>query len=216
MTRLKKGMHTHHTILLTAKKLFYEKGFLDTAVKEICKQADVKLGTFTYYFNTKEVLVSEIYQEYFVKVYTWTSFFENRKMNSLEKNVIATFLYYHIIFCDEKNMRFHYEVLSKQSPYTYLSEILKRIYANIVRDFKLDIDEEELIRIMSADLGMRRELILAYTENKMFNSSLDLAITIYTMMGRLFKIDEKIMNEYIKKAIEFLEKNDLSRIKFLV
>lgn len=216
MARLKKGMHTHHRILLTAKELFYEKGFSDTTVKEICKQANVKLGTFTYYFSTKEVLVSEIYTEYFVKVYTWVSFIENRKMNSLEKNVIATFLYYQIIFCDEKNIRFHYEVLSKQSPYNYLMKIIKRIYANIVRELKLDIDEEELIRIMSADLGVRRELILAYTDNKMFNSSLDLAITIYTMMGRLLKIDEKIMSEYIKKAVEFQEKNDLSHIKFLV
>lgn len=216
MARLKKGIYTHQRILLTAKKLFYEKGFSDTAVKEICKQANVKLGTFTYYFSTKEALVSEIYTEFFVKVYTWVAYIENRKMNSLEKNVIATFLYYKIIFGDEKNMRFHHEVLSKLSPYTYLNKILRRIYANYVRDLNLDIDKEELARIFSADLGIRRELILAYTEKKMFESSLDLSITIYTMLGRLLKFDGKLMNEYINKAVEFNEKNDLTRIKFLV
>ncbi|MFZ7130877.1 MAG: TetR/AcrR family transcriptional regulator [Eubacteriales bacterium] len=216
MARYTKGIITKNYILETAKKIFYEKGYLETTITEICKITNVKLGTFTYYFKTKEALVEEIYAEYLMKHYTYFSNNEQRNTDSLEKNVVATFCYYKIILDNANNTRFHYEVLMNLSIFTFLSKNLRRIYSNFVRDFDLDIDELELTRISSADLGVRRELTLEYIEKEMFESPLDLCITIYTMMGRLFKIKEDIMQSYIKKAIEYIEKHDLSYIKFLV
>lgn len=216
MKRSNKGITTQHKILQTAKELFYNKGFSDATVKEICNQSNVKLGTFTYYYSTKEALISDIYVEYVSRIYSYISYIENRKMNSLEKNTIASFVYYQILFNDDNNVKFHYDVLTKLSIFTILGKSLKRFYSNFAREFNLEIDEKEINRIFSADCGIRRELILGYIENKMFDSPLDLAATIYTMMGRLLKVDEKIIKEYIKSAVEFIEKNDLSHIKLLV
>lgn len=216
MKRSNKGIITQQKILRTAKELFYNKGFSDTTVKEICNQSNVKLGTFTYYYSTKEALISDIYVEYVAKIYSYISHVENRKMNSLEKNTIASFVYYEILFNDDNNVKFHYDVLTKLSIFTVLGKNLRGFYSNFAREFNLNIDEKEIIRIFSADCGIRRELILGFIENKMFDSSLDLVATIYTMMGRLFKIDEKIIKEYIKTGIAFLEKNDITNIKFLV
>lgn len=216
MKRSTKGITTQYKILQTAKELFYNKGFSDTTVKEICNQSNVKLGTFTYYYNTKEALISDIYVEYVSRIYSYISYVENRKMNSLEKNTIASFVYYQILFNDDNNVKFHYDVITKLSIFTILGKSLKRFYSSFAREFNLDIDEKEINRIFSADCGIRRELILGFIENKMFDSSLDMVATIYTMMGRLFKIDEKIIKEYIKSGIEFVEKNDLTNIKFLV
>lgn len=216
MKRSNKGIITQQKILQTAKELFYNKGFSDTTVKEICNQSNVKLGTFTYYYSTKEALISDIYVEYVAKIYSYISHVENRKMNSLEKNTIASFVYYEILFNDDNNVKFHYDVLTKLSIFTVLGKNLRGFYSNFAREFNLNIDEKEIIRIFSADCGIRRELILGFIENKMFDSSLDLVATIYIMMGRLFKIDEKIIKEYIKTGIEFLERNDITNIKFLV
>lgn len=216
MKRSNKGLITQQKILQIAKELFYNKGFANTTVKEICNQANVKLGTFTYYFSTKEALISDIYAEYVMKIYNYIDHVEKRKINSLEKNTIASFVYYQIIFNDDTSIKFHYDLITKLSIYTLLSINLRRFYPNFVRDLNLDIDEREINRIFSADFGIRREFILQFIENKLFDSSLDMTITIYTMMGRLLKIDEKIMKEYIKNAIEFLEKNDLTHIKLLI
>lgn len=216
MKRSTKGMITEKKILETAKELFYNRGFSDTTVKEICNQSNVKLGTFTYYFSTKEALVSDIYAEYIMKIYNYIGYVENRKMNRLEKNTIASFIYYEILFKDDNIVKFHYDILTKLSIFTVVGKNLRRFYSNFARDFNLNIDEKEIIRIFSADCGIRRELILEFIENKLFDNSLDLTITIYTMMGRLLKIDEKIMNEYIERAIEFVKKNDLSHIKLLI
>lgn len=214
--RLNKGLLTELNILNTAKALFYEKGFAKTTVKEICHKTDVKLGTFTYYFKTKEDLVSNIYAEFLMKTYTYATYLENRKMNSLEKNIFANFIYYHLIFSNDKNRKFHYDVLNKYSIIAFLSDNLKRIYKNIVRDFNLDIDEKELERILMSDLGIRRELTLAYIEKDKFDDPLDLAATINLMLARLFTIDEEKTLEYFQKAHEFMAKHDFSRIKFLV
>lgn len=216
MKRSNKGIVTEQKILQTAKELFYNKGFSDTTVKEICNQSDVKLGTFTYYFSTKEALISDIYAEYVMKIYAYIDNVRNRKMTSLEKNTIASFVYYKIIFDDDNCKKFHYDVITKLSIFTVLGKNLRRFYPNFVRELNLDIDEKEITRIFSADFGIRREFILEFVENDLFDSSLDLTITIYTMMGRLLKVDEKIMKGYINNAIEFIEKNDLSHIKLLV
>lgn len=215
MKRSNKGFTTKYNILSCAKELFYLHGYKKTTVTEICNIADVKLGTFTYYFKTKEALVEEIYAEYLMKVYTYVSFIENRRMDSLEKNTISTFLYYRIIFDDPNNVRFHYEVLQNISIFTFLEKNLRRIYANFVTDFDLEIGKKELIRISSADLGVRRELTLEFIEKNSYRSSTDLITTIYIMMGRLFKIDQNIMIKYISRAIRFQKKNDYSSIKFL-
>lgn len=216
MKRSNKGIITYLRILQTAKELFYKKGFANTTVKEICNQSNVKLGTFTYYFSTKEALISDIYAEYIMKIYNCINHVENRKMNSLEKNTIAFFVYDELIFNDPNTIKFHYDVITKLSLYIILSKNLRRFYPSFVKDFNLGIDEKETIRIFSADLGIRREFTLEFVENNLFDSSLDMSTAIYTMVGRLLKIDEKIMNEYIKNATEFLNKNYLAHIKLLI
>jgi len=216
MARINKGIFTKQKILQVAKELYYQKGYCTITVQDICEQADVKLGTFTYYFATKEDLVSEIYSELLVKAYTYANYLEKRPMNHLERNVIATFLYYNTIYKDEQNLKFHYEVFNKMPSYSFFMKNLKRIYRGFIRDLNLDIDDKELLQISTAEIGVRRQLTLEYIENRMFDSHLELVITIYKMMGRLFKIDEPIMNECISRAVEILKKNDLSRIKFLV
>ncbi len=45
-----------------AEQLFIERGFDQTTVKEIADKAGVAKGTFYYYFNTKEELISAILQ----------------------------------------------------------------------------------------------------------------------------------------------------------
>lgn len=216
MARINKGILTKQKILQVAKELYYQKGYCAITVQDICKQADIGFGTFTYYFTTKESLVSEIYSELLVKAYAYANYLAKRPMNHLERNVIATFLYYNTIYKDEQNLKFHYDVFNKISNDIFPMKNLKRIYMGFVRDFNLDIDDKELLQISTAELGVRRQLTLEYIDNRMFDSPLELVITIYKMMGRLFIIDESIINEYISRAVEFLKKNDLSRIKFLV
>ena len=46
-------------LLETAGALFFERGFVDVGVSELCKQADVRPGSFYHFFPSKAALATE-------------------------------------------------------------------------------------------------------------------------------------------------------------
>lgn len=53
-------MDARETILSTAMKLFGEKGFEGTSVRDIAKAAEVNLAMISYYFGSKEKLFEQV------------------------------------------------------------------------------------------------------------------------------------------------------------
>jgi len=57
-----KAQRTKELIYLAALKLFSEKGFEQTTMREIAKKADVAIGGAYYYFQSKEEIVMHFYE----------------------------------------------------------------------------------------------------------------------------------------------------------
>ena len=57
-----KGEETRARILTAALDLFRTRGFAETTMREIARQADVALGSAYYYFDSKEALVLAFYE----------------------------------------------------------------------------------------------------------------------------------------------------------
>lgn len=51
---------TREKIINTAWKLFYEKGFGETTINDILREADISKGTFYYYFRSKDDLLGTL------------------------------------------------------------------------------------------------------------------------------------------------------------
>lgn len=215
VAKFKKGLETRMRILDTAKNLFYEKGYHAATVKEICDIADVKTGTFAYYFKTKDMLINAIYEDLLLKSYSFVANKINRKINSMERNVIVTFIYYLAIFKDEQTRAFHREILAFESSAEYLQKNLPRIFHQFIKEFKLSIDEIELDYIVTAEHGLRRELIIKFIDKPKAKSIIDIIIFILIFRARLFKIDENIMRAYLFNASEFVRTNNFSHINLL-
>lgn len=216
MSRYAKGYKTKQKIIDTGKRLFYEYGYANTAVKEICEIANVKLGTFTYYFKTKDNLVKDIYAGLLIHTYRFVELQLGHNIDSIQKNVAAMTIYYKIIFDDPKNVRFHHEVLEKKSVYGFMVRSMNRVHRQFIKDLNLSIDEVELKCIASADLGFRREISLDVIEKKLELSPIELANAIHSIMGRMFKMDSALMDRYIEVAGRAVKSFDYSGIKFLV
>ena len=60
-TKLSKRDLTRENILTSALKLFREKGFEPTTMRDIAKSAGLSLGASYYYFKTKEAIVMAYY-----------------------------------------------------------------------------------------------------------------------------------------------------------
>ncbi|SFC16401.1 transcriptional regulator, TetR family [Alkalibacterium subtropicum] len=62
--KTEKGQETLDKIILEAERLFSEKGYYKTSIKDITKAAEVGIGTFYIYFEDKHSLYQAILSEY--------------------------------------------------------------------------------------------------------------------------------------------------------
>lgn len=216
MSKSKKGLMTELSLLQSAKELFYQDGYEKTSIKNICENADVHIGTFTYYYKKKSDLIKAIYADFLMRTYAFVDIHSDGSLNSIQKNAYAILVYYRGLLVDEPTINFHNEVLSKISLYEFINKNLTRIYASFVKDLHLNINKEELHIVSSADLGVRRELTLEYMSGEFSGDIVDLYRNIYMIMGRLFKMPERLMMQYIEEAIVFSEKYDKGKIKLLI
>lgn len=60
MKTIKDGEERRKEILLTARKLFVQKGYDQTSINDILKIVDIAKGTFYYYFSSKEEVLQAI------------------------------------------------------------------------------------------------------------------------------------------------------------
>jgi len=61
--KLTRGMDKHERILKAALKVFAEKGFYNTRISEIAKEANVADGTIYLYFKNKDDLLISLFEE---------------------------------------------------------------------------------------------------------------------------------------------------------
>ena len=73
-------------IMEAAEKLFAEKGFDGTSVRDIAEEAGVNLAMISYYFGSKEKLMENLfkYRGEFIKLQL-ESMLQNKELDSLEK-----------------------------------------------------------------------------------------------------------------------------------
>jgi len=57
----KKSELTKELVYKAALELMEEKGYREATIRDICKRANVSIGTFYCYFNTKSDVIREIY-----------------------------------------------------------------------------------------------------------------------------------------------------------
>lgn len=89
---------TKEKIYKNAIKLIRNKGFENISVSEICDKSDVSIGTFYYYFKTKQDILFEIYKK--ADNYFENTVYEKLKSdNYLEK--VREYLFYYIKFVED-------------------------------------------------------------------------------------------------------------------
>ena len=215
-----RGYITRLKLINEAKKQFYQQGFKKTKMTEVCRAVDEKQGTFTYYFKTKEDLISQIYGELLMQCYSFVGSHALKPYDVLQKNITAVFLYYLSILTDDNTIRFHYEVVDTRTVAAYIGNHVFRIHQKFNREYNLNLTSQEVSDVSAADLGMRRELTLELLQDNNFKlthaDKIDFISKINIFMGRVFTLDEYMVREYIKEAVAFEEEHDYSKIIFLV
>lgn len=212
----KKGIDTRNKIIQTAKELFYEYGYNKTTVNMIKDHAEVSLSAIPYYFKTKDNIVSLIYNEFLNNIYKFLQEIISMEIDSYLFHFYASKIYYYIIFHNDKNNRFYYEVSVTQSNYILLDSTMSIINKNYARDFQIEKTEEEFALIRMCDSGSRREILQNYYKNEINITEDQLINYITSISGTLIGIDQSISERYGETSTEFVKNLDYSSIKFLV
>lgn len=104
-------MTKEENILLSAEKLFAEKGFDGTSTREISKMANVNISMISYYFGSKEKLFEKIFE---VRMSESLSFANelllNETLNEWEKLNMVVFRYIDRV----KNLKTFYLILQRE------------------------------------------------------------------------------------------------------
>ena len=210
-----KGARTRRHIVETAKKLFYDKGYSETAVIEICRAAEVKPGTMTYYFKTKYDLVKELYESVYRKCYEFVEDKLGRQAGSLEKNTIVAFVYYQAVCADENTRRFHLEILKKSRVTDFISKVSLPVARSIFDELKAGFSEKEAGYVELAWNGISREMFIDYLTGPEGREVQDVVNTIYIFRARLLTADENAMKVYLYNGMELSRNCGHSHITLL-
>jgi TetR/AcrR family fatty acid metabolism transcriptional regulator len=144
-----KDENKHRTILKAAVKIFAEKGFYNSRVSEIAKEANVADGTIYIYFKNKDDILISLFEEEFGQIV------ENmRKELEKDKEIdvfqkIKRFALLHLSFvAKQKHLGEVLGVEVRQSS-KFMKEYINKPfieYLNLIRSIVIEGQEKGLIR----------------------------------------------------------------------
>lgn len=213
----KKGEQTKEYIYAEAKKLFYELGYKSTTLSKISETAQVPIGLIPYHFTNKDTIVSLVYQELLDNIQKRLSQQAGLVLdNSILFHAVASRIYYQIIFSDENNRRFYYEIIQKKSNYKILNQVISKVYRNYMKDFHIVLTETDFQDIVHADFGARREFFLHHLESKEVLDIQKMVTFANAIVPRLLKMNPLLVDNILAKSLEIYHSVDFTDIKFLV
>ena len=216
MATYKKGVETRERIFQSAKKMFYEYGYKNATIEKIAADASVPIGLVNYYFKKNEML-SVVY----------TQFIQNIKKaidnqigkdieNPLQKHIVFTRVFYIIMLNNDRNRELYKEIFINQLVEADISDLVGLEFMDIVRTFDIDITESIFRRLIIAEYGARRELLMNRYDRLDPEKSKDFINFLATIAVRLAGVDIKDVMRNCKKADDLVKKMNIEELKFLI
>ncbi len=216
MATYKKGIETKERIFQAAKKMFYEYGYKSATIEKIANEAKVPIGLVNYYFKKNDILTI-----------VYTQFIANIKKaideqaahlieNPLQRHVVFTRLFYNIMLSNSRNRELYKEIFNNQLVEADVSALIGDELMDIIRTFNIDITESIFRRLIIAEYGARRELLMDRYDVLDPERSKDFINFLATISVRLAGVDIKLIMQNVRKAEEILKNVDVSDVKFLI
>lgn len=168
-------------ILNNALKLFCQKGFDGTSVRDIASEADVNLAMINYYFGSKEKLFQNVieYKASYLKG-IFEELVNNTRLSAIEKIDVVIDNYVERIFA---NPLFHH-LLHRELSLEHRTEM-----------------HEKIIDVLLKNVSIIKKIIEKAIEEKVFKK-VDPELTVATLIG---SINHLAMSETFSRKL--LQKN---------
>jgi AcrR family transcriptional regulator len=156
MANYKNGIDTRNKLYASAKKLFCENGYSDTTVNDIISQAKSKLGLFTYYFESKEAVATDILKDYIDDVMNNLEILGHRLYPSNDALFIDMIEYRSFFKCTSTspNASRFYTDLSATQAFIKKSAEVREFYFNRIADKCRYINSGSVLGIEFPDIAV--------------------------------------------------------------
>lgn len=216
MATYKKGVETRERIFQSAKKMFYEYGYKNATIEKIAADASVPIGLVNYYFKKNEML-SVVYTQFIQSI---KKAIDNQIgkdiVNPLQKHIVFTRVFYMIMLNNDRNRELYKEIFINQLVEADISDLVGLEFMDIVRTFDIDITESIFRRLIIAEYGARRELLMNRYDRLDPEKSKDFINFLATIAVRLAGVDIKDVMRNCKKADDLVKKMNIEELKFLI
>jgi len=160
-----KNTSKHHKIIQAAIKVFAEKGFYNSRVSEIAKEANVADGTIYLYFKNKDDILISLFEKEFGQIVENMREELEKEKNPLQK--IRRFAIFHLsIVINHPHLADVLGVEVRQSS-KFMKEYINKPfieYLNLIRSIVIEGQEKGLIRKDLTPGVMKRALFGALDE----------------------------------------------------
>ncbi|MBR6800334.1 MAG: TetR/AcrR family transcriptional regulator [Eubacteriaceae bacterium] len=216
MATYKKGIETKERIFQAAKKMFYEYGYKSATIEKIANEAKVPIGLVNYYFKKNDILTI-VYTQFIANIKkTIDEQAAHLIENPLQRHVVFTRLFYTIMLSNSRNRELYKEIFNNQLVEADIDALIGDELMDIIRSFNIDITESIFRRLIIAEYGARRELLMDRYDVLDPERSKDFINFLATIAVRLAGVDIKLIMQNVRKAEEILKNVDISGVKFLI
>ncbi len=111
MSTYKNGEKTYAAVYEAAKEIFFEKGYIDTSVRELSSRSGVSTSRLTYHFKSKEQLAVNICCDFFCNIHEQVKEYAIVKNDILLSDLNYICLFGKALFVKEQHVTFFNEVL---------------------------------------------------------------------------------------------------------
>lgn len=207
------GLQTKERVYKAAKELIYEHGYKKTTYSMIASKADVPVGLVNYYYKKLE-LVKRIYIDFFEKIDYHIMAQDGVPENTLQYHILFSRIMMTQIFSDPGARAFHLEINYNNLLPREVHNYIRSRQVSIIESFHMKMTPQYYYWCATAEYGARRELVEQNknidVDSPEFLSLMDLLSTITL---RIVGLDQKFIDENLKRANEFYDLIDSSDIK---
>ncbi|MBO7700186.1 MAG: TetR/AcrR family transcriptional regulator [Eubacteriaceae bacterium] len=215
MAGYKKGQETKQKIYTAAKKMFYHFGYKHSTIEKIAEEAGVPVGLVNYYFK-KDEIIFEIYKEFCANIRKEITNQVGRKLeNTLQAHLLFTRVFFAVILSNDKNKEMYKEIFTNELLDVGAEFMNETDFRRIVYDFKIDISDSIFHRLITAEYGARRALLLDRYDRLDSVRNKDLINFLATIAVRLAGVDIGVIMSNVRKSDALFNEMDLSTLKFL-
>jgi AcrR family transcriptional regulator len=134
----KKSSETKKTIIYSAIKLFEEKGYYETNIKDIAREANIVHSSIYYYYKNKEYIAREIFDLIIQEIYIVLNNLYKENPNILLNIIVQYILTFEYLALNKSTQALHLDLVRFSD---YDAENLERLRNSYFKNIRLLFEE---------------------------------------------------------------------------